>query len=65
MKSEQETRNKIKEIYDSNAHVLNCKLATIDENSVRALMQLSAISKLDALYWVLDEKRPEYRYDKK
>lgn len=65
MKSESEIRAKIKEVTDSHAHVLCLGPASIQINAPRALMQLSAISRLEALYFVLGIKRPRFGYDKK
>lgn len=64
MKTEQEIRELIAKITTDNMHVLDCYPATVDINAPRALMQLSAVAKLDELYWVLgEEKRPRFKCD--
>ncbi len=63
MKTEQEIKEQIKEVTKSYKHVLDCKLAVIDINAPRALMQLEAIAKLNTLYWVMGKKRPKFKYD--
>lgn len=63
MKTEKEIKEQIEKVTESSRHVLDCKLATIESNAPRALMQLSVIAKLDALYWILGEKRPRFKYD--
>ena len=63
MKTEKEIREKIKDVTESYQHVLDYKLATITENAPRALMQLTATSTLDALYFVIEEKRPRFKCD--
>jgi hypothetical protein len=64
VRTEQEIRDKIKEIEKGYAHVLTGSFSTIDENAPRALMQLSATIMLDILYFVLGEKRPRYDIEK-
>ncbi len=63
MKTEQEIRDRIKEITNQYAHVLDGGLATITVNAPRALLQIEAITSLNRLYWVLGEKRPRFPYD--
>ena len=63
MKTENEIRETIKKVTQLYKHVLDCKLAEIEINAPRALMQLSASTKLDALYWVIGEPRPKFKYD--
>jgi len=63
MKTEQEIRQEIEKITESYKHVLDCGPATVEINAPRGLMQLAAVSKLDALYWVLSEKRPKFACD--
>lgn len=63
MKTEEEVREKIKNLTESYQHVLDCGPATTQVNEARALMQLSASSMLDALYYVLEEKRPRFECD--
>ena len=65
MKSEKQIRKMIKKVEESYNHVLTGSFATIVENSPRALMQLSATSTLDGLFFVLGEKRPKYEFEKK
>jgi hypothetical protein len=65
LKSELEIRNKIKEIYENNKHILELPLSTIFSNSIRYSMQIMSISELDMLYWCLGETRPKYPCDKK
>ena len=63
IKTEIEIRNEIEKTRTDYWHVLDCYPATTEVNSPRALMQLSAKSRLDALYWFLGEKRPKYKCD--
>jgi len=63
MKIEKELREKIKKVTEAYQHVLDCELATIDINAPRALMQLTATSILDALYFVIEEERPRFKCD--
>lgn len=56
MKTEKEIRNRIKKIENDYSHVLTGTLATITINAPRALMQLSAESRLEELYSVIGEK---------
>ena len=63
MKTEKEIREKIREVTESYEHVLDCELATIDINAPKALMQLTATSTLDALYFVIGEERPRFKCD--
>ena len=63
MKTQKEIREQIKKITESNRHVLDCGMAKIDINNVRALMQMNATIQLDVLYWVLNEKRPRFKCD--
>lgn len=65
MKSEAEIRDKIKAFEEAYEHVLSQPLTSIDINAPVALMQVDAVSLLKGLYYVLDEKRPEYRCDKR
>jgi len=65
MKTEQQIREQIEKVTQSYKHVLDCKLAEIQINAPRALMQIHGIAKLDALYWVIGEKRPRFKYDEK
>ncbi len=53
MKTEKEIKAEIKKIEADYAHVLAGSIATIDINAPRALMQISAMRRLDALHWVL------------
>ena len=64
MKTEKEIREAIKGIEKAYDHVLKGSLATIVENATRALMQLTAKSKLEALYYCLGEKCPKYEYER-
>lgn len=63
VKNDKEIREQIKKIVDSYKHVLDCYPATVGINAPRALMQIEAQSKLDALYWTLGEKRPRFKCD--
>jgi len=65
MKTEAEVMQKIGEVISSNTHILDCKLASIDINAPRALMQLQSITALNYLYWFLGKKRPSFKYDEK
>ena len=58
MRTGQEVEEKIKQIEKDYAHVLNIPPASTFVNAPRALMQVSAKSELDVLYWCLGEKRP-------
>ena len=53
MKTKEEVQAKIAEIQHGYGHVLKGRLATVDINAPRALMQITAESKLQALYWTL------------
>lgn len=63
MKNEKEIREQIEKVIESYKHVLDCGPATVDINAPRALMQLTAVARLDALYWVIGEKRPRFKCD--
>ena len=63
MKTEKEIREEIKKVTEGNRHVLDCGLATIDINAPRALIQLAVMERLNALYYVLGEKRPRFECD--
>ncbi len=63
MKDEPQIRERIFALTEANKHVLDCGPATVLINAPRALMQLNAKSALDNLYWVLGEKRPEFKCD--
>ena len=63
MVSEQKVVEKIEEITTDNEEILNCGLATVDINAPRALMQLTATTKLDMLYMVLQKERPKFKCD--
>jgi len=65
MRTEKEVREHIKVVEKAYKHVLDGSMATIVENALRALMQLTATSKLDSLYWVIGEVRPLYEHEKK
>lgn len=63
MKTEQEIRELIRKTTEDFKHVLDCGPATTQINTPRALMQLSATVRLDALYQVLGERRPQFICD--
>jgi hypothetical protein len=63
MKTEKEIREKIKKIETDYEHVLSIAPASIEINAPRALMQISAKSELNALYWTLNEQRPRFKCD--
>lgn len=63
MKTEKEIRKEIKRITENYRHVLDCYPATTEVNAPRALMQVEAVSVLDALYGTLEEKRPRFKCD--
>ena len=65
MKTEKEIKELIEKITKDYQHVLDCKVATIDSNAPRALMQLTAKVELVALCWVLGKKRPRFKCDDK
>ena len=65
MKTEKEIRAKIKDVEKGYEHVLTGGIATIVENAPRALMQLSATSLLNGLYFTLGEKHPKYEHEGK
>lgn len=56
MKTETQISAKIKDIEDSYNHILTGSLATVDINAPRALEQIAAETKLQALHWVLGTK---------
>jgi hypothetical protein len=64
MRTEQEIRDMIKQTEELNSHVLKGSFATIVENAPRALIQLAAKSRLEGLYYALDENCPKYEYEK-
>jgi hypothetical protein len=64
MKTEEEIRTKIKEIEKNYNHILTGSFATIFENAPRAMMQQSAVELLSGLYFCIDEKRPQYEFEK-
>lgn len=53
MKTKKEVSDKIREIKESNSHVLTGSVATIAINAPRALMQLSAETQLKTLHWLI------------
>lgn len=63
MKTEIEIRKEIEEVVKGYKHVLTCGPATVFINAPRALMQHFAQTRLDALYWVLGGKRPQFKCD--
>ena len=65
IRPEQEIRDKIKKLESDYSHVLKGSFATIVENAPRALMQLEAKARLQALYYTLKEKCPQYEYERR
>lgn len=63
MKTKRAIRKEISKIEEDYNHVLICYPATVEINAPRALMQLTATSKLDVLYDLLGEKRPKFECD--
>ena len=63
MVTEKEVTAAIKEVIKDYKHVLNCGPASLFANSPRKLMQLSATTKLDMLYMVLQKERPKFKCD--
>ena len=63
MKTEIEIRIKIAQITNDSLHVLDCGPATMEVNAPRAIMQITAKTALDELYWILGEKRPKFKCD--
>jgi len=63
MKTEKEIKEEIERITKNYWHVLDCYPATVQINAPRALMQLEATAVLDALYGVLQKKRPKFKCD--
>jgi len=63
VKTEEEIKAEIKKIEKDYDHVLICGPALIQINAPRALMQMAATNRIDALCWVLDIKRPKYKCD--
>jgi len=61
MKTEQEIRDRITRITEGSKHVLDVPCANVVINAPRALMQLSATSTLNELYWALGEERPKFK----
>ena len=56
MKTEAEIKANIAQLERDYAHVLEGSRATVQVNAPRALMQVSAQSRLEVLYWVLGGK---------
>lgn len=56
MKDKRAIEAEINRIATDNEHVLTGSLATVQINAPRALMQISAESRLATLYWVLGRK---------
>ena len=61
--TEKEVAKAIKEVVRDYKHVLDCGPASVMINAPRALMQLSAVTKLDMLYMFIGEKRPKFKCD--
>ncbi len=64
MRSEQQVREQIAQTIKDFKYLLDLPLAKIQINAPRALMQISVVAQLDALYFVLNEERPKFVYDK-
>ncbi len=56
MKTAEEIKREIAKIEAASHHVLTGSRATLRINAPRALMQLEAETKLQALHWVLGKK---------
>ena len=61
--TEADIRAEIVRVTKGYRHVLDCGPASVEINAPRALMQLTAIATLDALYSVLGEDRPRFTCD--
>ena len=53
----------IKRLEKDYNHVLSIPPATVFINAPRALMQLTATTRIEAMYWMLGKKRPQYACD--
>lgn len=56
LEREEQMEAKIAEIEDAYRHVLTGSIATVFENSPRALQQVAAESMLEVLYWSIGKK---------
>jgi len=65
MRKEIEITEKIEEVEKNYHHVLTGGFANIQINAPRALMQLTATSILDGLYFALNKPRPLYEFEKR
>jgi hypothetical protein len=63
MRTKKEVKAEIKRVISNAVNVLDRGPATVDVNAPLALFQLSAITALNYLYWVIDEKRPKFTCD--
>jgi hypothetical protein len=63
MKTENEIRAEVKKTIDCYRHVLDCGPATVQINAPRALMQVEACARLNALCFVLGTKRAKFKCD--
>ena len=63
MVTEKEVTAAVKEVVKDYKHVLGCGPASTAINAPRALMQLSALTKLSMLYWFIGKERPEFKCD--
>jgi hypothetical protein len=64
MKTEEEIKAAIARTTEGYAHVLNQKCANVVINAPLALMQTEAQVRLDVLYGVLGENRPQFPCDR-
>ncbi len=63
MKTEKDIRIEIAQIKQDYEHILKGSPATIEINRPRAIMQLTALTRLDLLHWILGENF-EHKWDK-
>ena len=63
MVTKQAIMKAIEEVVKDYKHVLDCGPASTAINSPKALMQVSAIAKLDMLHMFINKKRPKFAYD--
>lgn len=61
MKTKEEIKQEILKTEKMHKSVLDLPAALIQINAPRALIQISAISKLEGLYWAIDEEMPDYK----
>lgn len=63
MRTEQEIRERIREITESFEYILTLPPASLQINAPRAIMQTTTKCNLEQLYWLLGEERPHFACD--